>query len=420
MKISNLLEKDLHIVEKKKIWFMIPAGIVVLAAIMMIIFTFTLGSPLNVGMDFTGGYTMNVKLGTNLTDANEDDYKALIKETAESLADANGNEYGIKISVSNIRRQGSGAESSLYVPYKAVAAEEIMADINSELQTALNDSIFKRIPTLTEENGTLVATYPEALGAFYANRKQAVTDAAAGVGLTLGADSFSLSEDGKVMTIRTGALTEEQKAVFPAALEIDDYYSGSIVAGDQVSASVSSELLTTAICAVIGAIALMLLYIFIRFELASALAAVIALFHDILIMICFMAIFHIEINSTFIAALITILGYSINNTIIIFDRVREAIKNGMAKNSTFGRVANFAVRDTMLRSLNTSLTTLITIGMVAIIGVPDIRIFALPIIAGLLAGTFSSICIAPSVWSLMKDRKPRTPKETAKKKAAVA
>ena len=93
----------------------------------------------------------------------------------------------------------------------------------------------------------------------------------------------------------------------------------------------------------------------------------------------------------------------------------------MAKNSTYGSVANFAVRDTLLRSINTSLTTLITIAMVAIIGVPDIRIFALPIIVGLLAGTFSSICIAPSIWSLIKDRKKRAPKaKTEKGKAAVA
>lgn len=420
MKISNLLEKDLRIVEKKKLWFSIPAAIVLFAVIMAIVFQFTLGSAFNIGMDFSGGYTMNVKLGTNLTSDNKDEYVKLIEDVTENLSDAEGEKYGLKVSA--VQMQGSGDQASLYVKYKAVASEEVMEDINSELQSALTDNLLKRIPMVTEEGSSISAKYTESVRSFYENRKTAVLSAAAESGLTLSEDSVSLSEDGTSITVALGSsVTSEQKDAVISALSINDVYLGSVIAGDQVSASVSTELLTSAICAIIGALALMLLYIFIRFELASAVSAIVALFHDVLIMVCFMAIFHIEINSTFIAALITILGYSINNTIIIFDRVREAVKNGMAKNSSYSRIANFAVRDTMLRSLNTSLTTLITIAMVAIIGVPDIRIFALPIIAGLLAGTYSSICIAPSVWSIIKDRKKREPKaEKAKKKAAAA
>lgn len=142
-------------------------------------------------------------------------------------------------------------------------------------------------------------------------------------------------------------------------------------------------------------------------------------------MFSFMAIFHIEISSTFIAALITILGYSINNTIIVFDRIRENSKSLYYKNSTATFIANQSIRETLMRSINTSITTLITIAMVAIIGVPSIRVFALPIIAGLLAGTFSSIFISPSIWAMWKDRKRKLPKsdkekKTEGKKAAVA
>ncbi len=420
MKISNLLERDLPIVEKKKIWFTIPAVIVVIAVVLMIVFHFTLGSALNIGMDFSGGYTMNVRLGTNLTDSNRDDYVALIEEVTENLADDNGESYGLR--VSDVQMQGSGDQASVYVKYKAVGSEEEMEIINERLQEALTENLLKRIPMVSEEGGVLTASYTESVSAFFNNRKAAVIAAAADAGLTLDPGDVALSEDGKSITVSgLSAATDEQRSAITDALAINDVYLGSVTAGDQVGASVSSELLTTAICSIIGALALMLLYIFIRFELSSAFAAIVALFHDVLIMFCFMAIFHIEINSTFIAAIITILGYSINNTIIIFDRVREAIKNGMAKNSTYGSVANFAVRDTLLRSINTSLTTLITIAMVAIIGVPDIRIFALPIIVGLLAGTFSSICIAPSIWSLIKDRKKRAPKaKTEKGKAAVA
>ena len=420
MKISNLLERDLPIVEKKKIWFTIPAVIVVIAVVLMIVFHFTLGSALNIGMDFSGGYTMNVRLGTNLTDSNSDDYVALIEEVTENLADDNGESYGLR--VSDVQMQGSGDQASVYVKYKAVGSEEEMEIINERLQEALTENLLKRIPMVSEEGGVLTASYTESVSTFFNNRKAAVIAAAADAGLTLDPGDVALSEDGKSIAVSglSGA-TDEQRSAITDALAINDVYLGSVTAGDQVGASVSSELLTTAICSIIGALALMLLYIFIRFELSSAFAAIVALFHDVLIMFCFMAIFHIEINSTFIAAIITILGYSINNTIIIFDRVREAIKNGMAKNSTYGSVANFAVRDTLLRSINTSLTTLITIAMVAIIGVPDIRIFALPIIVGLLAGTFSSICIAPSIWSLIKDRKKRAPKaKTEKGKAAVA
>ena len=137
-----------------------------------------------------------------------------------------------------------------------------------------------------------------------------------------------------------------------------------------------------------------------------------------------MAIFHIEIGSSFIAALITILGYSINNTIIVFDRIRENQKSLYHKNSTATFIANESIRETLMRSINTSITTLLTIAMVAIIGVPSIRVFALPIIAGLLAGTYSSIFISPSVWAMWKDRKRKSPKSEkeskGEKKAVVA
>lgn len=410
MKISNLLDKDIHIVEKKKIWFSIPAGIVLLAVILMIIFQFTLGSALNIGMDFAGGYAMDVRLGTNLTEANKGEYMDLIEDIAK----------GHNIKISSMQTQDSGAKASIRVQYKAIADEESMVDINAELQEDLNNRIFKRIPDVKEENGVFTAQYSDPVGSFYDNRVEAIKKVAFDNGLTV--SSVVKNEAETVITATIGGtISDEQKAAIIDAFTIEDFYSGSVFSSGQVGAAVSSELLTTAICAIIGAIALMLFYIFIRFELASAISAVVALFHDILIMFCFMAIFHIEINSTFIAALITILGYSINNTIIIFDRVREAVKNGMAKNGKYSPVANYAVRDTMLRSLNTSITTLITIGMVAIIGVPDIRIFALPIIAGLLAGTYSSICIAPSIWSLIKDRKKRPRKAKAKSgKAAVA
>ncbi len=202
MKISNLLERDLPIVEKKKIWFTIPAVIVVIAVVLMIVFHFTLGSALNIGMDFSGGYTMNVRLGTNLTDSNRDDYVALIEEVTENLADDNGESYGLR--VSDVQMQGSGDQASVYVKYKAVGSEEEMEIINERLQEALTENLLKRIPMVSEEGGVLTASYTESVSAFFNNRKAAVIAAAADAGLTLdpgdgktNPGDVALSEDGK-------------------------------------------------------------------------------------------------------------------------------------------------------------------------------------------------------------------------------
>ncbi|CDD03638.1 protein translocase subunit SecF [Ruminococcus sp. CAG:382] len=139
----------------------------------------------------------------------------------------------------------------------------------------------------------------------------------------------------------------------------------------------------------------MLVYIAIRFKFASALAAVTCLCHDVLIMLTFYTIFQIPVNTNIIAALLTILGYSINATIIIFDRVRE---NSRRMDTDFADVVNASVRETFTRSLNTTLTTLFTIGMIYILGVSSIRNFALPIIIGLVAGFFSSVFLSGMLW----------------------
>ena len=169
----------------------------------------------------------------------------------------------------------------------------------------------------------------------------------------------------------------------------------------------------------------MLVYIVIRFELLSGLAAVVALAHDMLMMVCFMAIFHIELNSSFIAALITVLGYSINNTIIIFDRVRENMRFMFGKKGPNGKlikpayIANKSVQETVWRSINTTITTLITISLVAIIGVSSIRIFALPIIFGLISGTYSSIFLAPTIWSMLASYFPGSLKAPKVKRSVL-
>lgn len=178
-------------------------------------------------------------------------------------------------------------------------------------------------------------------------------------------------------------------------------YSKATLAGvDRVGATASRELVMNAFLSVSIACVLILIYVWARFELHSGIAAVLALLHDVAIMIAFVAIFRIPINSSFIAAVLTIVGYSINSTILVFDRLRENKK--LYTTMSNGDLINKSIDDTFWRSVNTSLTTFITVVILYIFGVDSIREFTLPIMVGLIAGAFSSILLAGQWWYLMK------------------
>lgn len=167
-----------------------------------------------------------------------------------------------------------------------------------------------------------------------------------------------------------------------------------------VGASVSADLKTAAIVATLIAVILMLIYISIRFEILSGLSAVLCLAHDVFVMFAAYSILQIPLNSTMIAAILTILGYSINATIIVLDRVRENVR--LHSKDKFDENVDRSIKQTLTRSLNTTLTTLFTIGMVYILGVDSIKQFALPIIVGIFAGLFSSVCLAGNIWVVLK------------------
>ncbi len=197
-------------------------------------------------------------------------------------------------------------------------------------------------------------------------------------------------------------------------VSVTEDYSLAVSAPEVVTATASSELLMNAFIAMIVAIALILIYVAFRFEITSGLAAVLALFHDLIVMTSMVLIFRIPINSSFVAALVTILGYSINNTIIIFDRIRENTKSGDYDKKENSVVANDSVKQTMTRSIFTTLTTVITIGLVAVIGVSDIREFAFPILIGIIAGFYSSVFITPGLWAIGYRPKKKKKKAIAK------
>jgi preprotein translocase subunit SecF len=173
----------------------------------------------------------------------------------------------------------------------------------------------------------------------------------------------------------------------------------------RVDPFIGKELVNNAIMAVLIASILMLIYIWWRFELISGIAAVIALFHDILVVMGLFALFGKEVNATIIAALLTVLGYSINDTIVVFDRIRENAKFHR-KDTQFVDVVNDSILQTFRRSLNTSFTTLLAVLLLYIM-VPNIRELCFALVVGITSGTYSSIFVASPAWAAYKDRQEK-------------
>ena len=180
--------------------------------------------------------------------------------------------------------------------------------------------------------------------------------------------------------------------------------NAEVASSERVGAVAGRDLIWNAVSSVLIACVLMLVYIWFRFEFHFGVTAVVALLLDVGVMIAMVTILRLQVNSSFIAAVLTIVGYAINDTIVIFDRVRENMRVVSRKEMTRAELADRSVRETLPRTINTTITTLITIVTLYILGVTSIKEFALPIIIGLIAGNFTSIFIAPSLWGRWQDR----------------
>lgn len=175
------------------------------------------------------------------------------------------------------------------------------------------------------------------------------------------------------------------------------YPNTKLINAAYISATVSTQMQKNALIAVLISCVAMLIYISIRFkDFKMGTSAIIALVHDILVMLAVYIVFRVPVNNSFIAAILTILGYSINSTIVVFDRIRENKK--FFKKNEFIDLINTSITKTLARSINTSLTTLLTIVCVYVLGVSSVKEFALPIIIGIICGTYSSVFLAGSVW----------------------
>lgn len=207
---------------------------------------------------------------------------------------------------------------------------------------------------------------------------------------------------GGVVIIRTPEMTEEAKNAFLDDLAGLGKYE--LERSDKVGATVGEELKTSAVYALLIGGALIVLYITLRFEFKFAVAAITALLHDIIISVGAIALLGYEVNTPFIAAVLTLLGYSINDTIVVFDRIRETVRR---KNSgTLGECIDKSINQVMTRSINTSLTTFLAVVAILVFGGDSLKTFITTLLFGVIAGTYSSIFVAsPVVYLLEKGKK---------------
>ena len=238
---------------------------------------------------------------------------------------------------------------------------------------------------------------------------------------------FQQVVDSTQVIIKTRELSVDERETLDEKLAENFGVDAESITAENISSTISGEMRSNAIRAVLIAVIAMLLYIWIRFrDLRFATSSVLALVHDVLIVICFYVWSRFSVGNSFIAVMLTILGYSINATIVIFDRIRENMV--VMRGQSLKQIANTSVTQTLSRSIYSSLTTFIAIFVLYLMGVSSIKEFALPIIVGIVSGTYSSVCLATAIWYLMKTKigrnrvidKPDAPKTTESKTEAAA
>ena len=195
--------------------------------------------------------------------------------------------------------------------------------------------------------------------------------------------------------LKTPELTQQSEEALVNALEAK-FGSLTVLSSGLIGPSVGAELKKSAAIALTLAVILMIVYITFRFELHFAIAGVLALFHDVFVVVAVFSIFQLEVDSTFIAALLTIFGYSINDKIVVFDRIRENLVK--VRKEELAGLVNDSIAQSFTRSMNTSISTLILLLALLFFGGQTTRIFVLAMVIGVVAGTYSSLCIASPIW----------------------
>jgi len=211
-------------------------------------------------------------------------------------------------------------------------------------------------------------------------------------------------QDSNEVIFKTSTLSVEQREEINQMLMRDWGIGENEITSETISSTISNEMKSDTLVAVIVAIVCMLIYIRLRFkDLLFGISSIAALLHDVLVVLAFYAAARVSVSNTFVACMLTIVGYSINATIVIFDRIRENMAV-MSSKDDLKDVVNRSITQTMSRSIFTSLTTFIMVAVLYILGVTSIRDFALPLMVGIVCGTYSSICLAGGLWYLLRTK----------------
>ena len=289
----------------------------------------------------------------------------------------------------------------------AIIVFSVFSIVNKDAQEGMNLGIdFTGGTVMTV---TMGATLDE--GNNYAKYSEELRDIIeeAGYNVSYVQRSGSGSEAGVMLKYQNkdANLEESNQAMKDQIVAKYSFVSAEDISLESISASSAKDLLEKALISLAVIFVVMLVYIAIRFEFWSGISALIGLIHDVIMMIAFTIIFHIEVNTTYVAAVITIVAYSINNTIIVFDRVREVLPKKSGNNAIKSKLPldayiEEAVNETFTRSAVSTLTTIIPVFLLGCFGVLSLRQFAWPIIFGLIAGTFSSLLLAPTAYYLIR------------------
>ncbi|GAW92702.1 protein translocase subunit SecF [Calderihabitans maritimus] len=208
-------------------------------------------------------------------------------------------------------------------------------------------------------------------------------------------DSSIQAAEGNQFIVRTVELTEEKNDKILKALE-ERFGSIEVLRNEKVGAVIGRELTTNAIYALVIASLLIVIYISFRFEFLFGIAAIVALLHDVFVTLGIFSLFQIQVDGAFVAAILTIIGYSINDTIVIFDRIRENLK--MKRKESLEELVNRSIAQNLTRSINTSLTVIFALLALLFLGGETTKVFALALLIGTIAGTYSSIFTASPLW----------------------
>lgn len=393
-----------------KLFMLIPAALVLAALILNLA-----GHGLNLGIDFTGGSLLEYAVGEEF---NTEDVVDILRR--HGYTDA-------QVAKAASGDDGTGAMTNLQIRLSLTDLSDDMKKLVKQAAKAegLTDETITNLTAAYVSENELDSSYSG--GYLFSWKKLADSDKLQDavkdaldenrIPYTV-VKAEELDNDAENPETRVIVVLNDQSSAVRSVLEAEmssRYPNFTYVSIEHAGAVSSADLVRNALLSLAIALALMLVYIGFRFDLYSGVAALFGLVHDVLMMLAFMTFFRslYQVSSSFIAAILTIVGYSINNTIIIFDRIRETKKRvGMSVPNK--EIVENSVRASLSRTINTTLTTLFTLVALYVLGVASIREFTFPLIVGMLAGSYSSNLLNGPVWASLMDKAEAREKQKAK------